>query len=185
VRVTGGALGGRRLRVPRGGARPTSDRVREALFARLELLGTAVLDLYAGSGSLAIEAVSRGAESAVCIERAAGSLAALRENLQRLELRDRIRVVAGDAVASVRRLGRAGERFDLVLLDPPYASGQGGRALEALVASGVLAPGAVVVYERGRGSEAPAVAGLALLDERRYGDTVLTRFAAAAGNDRE
>ncbi len=167
--------------MPRGGVRPSSDRVREALFGRLsDLDGLSVLDLYAGSGALGIEAISRGAAAAVFVERAPKVVKALRENLSALEL-DRItRVVAGDVVRAVDRLGRARERFDLVLLDPPYASGEPAGALEALVKAGVLGPDAMVVLERARRHPSPAVPGLSMLDERRYGDTVVVRYVAGA-----
>lgn len=179
LRVTGGTLGGRRLRAPRGGVRPSADRVREATFARLgDLAGAAVLDLYAGSGVLGVEAISRGAASVVFVERAPGSLSVLRANVELLGLGPVARIERGDAPRTVRRLGRSGQRFDLVLLDPPYAGDELGRALEALVASGVLARGAMVVVESGRRHPVPEVAGLAPLDERRYGDTVITRLSA-------
>jgi pantetheine-phosphate adenylyltransferase len=181
MRVTGGRLGGRRLRAAPPGTRPSSDRVRVALFARLgDLAGARVLDLYAGTGTLGIEALSRGAASAVFCERAPRSLAVLRENVQALGLEAQSRILAGDAVRSLVRLGREGARFELVLLDPPYAAGEAGRALAALVAAGVLAPGATVVVESGRRHPLPAVEGLAALDERRYGDSLITRLAAAA-----
>ena len=181
MRVTGGTLGGRRLRAAGTGTRPTSDRVRVALFARLgDLSGARVLDLYAGTGALGIEALSRGAHEAVFIERAAQSLEILRGNIASLELGAAARVVSGDAVRAIHRLGRASERFDLALLDPPYAAGEVGRALEALVAAQVLAPGALVVVESGRRHPVPGVEGLARIDERRYGDTVITRLAAEA-----
>jgi 16S rRNA (guanine966-N2)-methyltransferase len=180
LRVTGGRFAGRRLRAPRGGLRPTADRVRESLFARLgELEGAAVLDLFAGTGALGIEALSRGAASLMSVERARGAAAVLRANVAALSLESSTRVMVADVAVALRRLGRAGERFDLVLADPPYASGQAQRALEALVEAEVLAAGAVVVLERSRSHPSPSVAGLALLDERRYGDTVITRFTAA------
>jgi 16S rRNA (guanine966-N2)-methyltransferase len=180
LRVTGGRLGGRRLRSPSGGLRPTSDRVREALFARLgELSGMAVLDLYAGTGALGAEAISRGADAVVYVERAPRCLAALRANLKALGIEAVSRVIVDDAPRAVRRLGRSGERFDLLLLDPPYASDEVRRALEAVSDSGVLAEGAMVVVEHGKRHALPAVAGLVVLDARRYGDTVITRFIAA------
>lgn len=180
LRVTGGRLAGRRLRAPRSGLRPTGDRVRESLFARLpDLEGAAVLDLFAGTGALGIEALSRGAASLVSVERARKAVAVLRANVAALRLDSSTRVMAVDVVEAVRRLGLDGVRFDLVLVDPPYASGEAKRALEALVEADVLAAGAVVVLERSRSHPSPFVAGLAVLDERRYGDTVITRFAAA------
>ncbi len=207
MRVIAGRLGGRRLLVPhpataqrgagraRGRAdrgsraaraatpvgdalRPTSDRVREALFGRLgDLDGARVLDLFAGIGALGIEALSRGAAEAVFVERAAPALAALRANLASLGLEAVARVVRGDAATVAARLGRAGERFDLVLLDPPYASRQAAPALQALVASGALAPHATVVVESGRRHPVPPVPGLRRVHERRYGDTVLLTLA--------
>jgi 16S rRNA (guanine966-N2)-methyltransferase len=153
--------------------------VREALFGRLtDLEGTSVLDLYAGSGALGIEAISRGAALVVFVESAAQTVAALRENLLDLEVEDVALVKSGDVAHVVSDLGRAKERFDLVLLDPPYASDEPTRALEALVGSRVLAPGSMVVLERARRHSSPQVPGLSMLDERRYGDTVVARYVA-------
>jgi 16S rRNA (guanine966-N2)-methyltransferase len=178
LRVTGGHLRSRRLRSPPGGTRPTSDRVREAIFARLgDLEGVYLLDLYAGSGALGIEALSRGAERAVFVERSRRSAAVLRENLESLELSVSARVVTSDASRAVRRLGELGERFDLVLADPPYAAaGELERVLAALTKSGVLAKGATLVVESGRCHAVPVPQGLRLADERRYGDTRITRW---------
>jgi 16S rRNA (guanine966-N2)-methyltransferase len=154
--------------------------VRESLFARIgDLDGAAVLDLYAGTGALGIEALSRGAASAAFVERAARSLSVLRANLKALGLVGRARVLPGDVCRVVRRLGKAGERFDLILMDPPYASAELPRALEALVGWQVLAPGATVVVESGWCHSLPAAEGLTRLDERRYGDTRVTRLVAA------
>ena len=177
LRVTGGRLSGRRLRAPAKGTRPTSDRVREALFARLEPLdGLDVLDLYAGSGALGIEALSRGAGSVVFVERAAHGAGVLRANLASLELEDRSRVVQSDAIRALRGLDGAGERFDLVFMDPPYESDALGGALSSLAAADLLRPEGMVVVERGRRHPLPEIAGLACVDERRYGDTVITRL---------
>ena len=184
LRITGGALRGRLLRAPAGGARPTAERVREALFARLgDLEGAAVIDLYAGSGALGIEALSRGAGSVLFVERAPASLRALRRNLADLELGLRTRVRAGDVPRVVRGLARERPLFDLALLDPPYASGDAARALEALAEAGILAPGATLVVERGWRHPVPRVAGFAVRDERRYGDTVIERLVCEAGGD--
>lgn len=179
LRVTGGYLSGRRFRVPPGDVRPTSDRVRESLFGRLgDLDGVRVLDLYAGSGALGIEAISRGAVEATFVEQNARTLGILRANLAELGIDSVTSVVAGDVPAAVRRLGRAQERFDLALIDPPYASEEPARAFEALVGSAILAPGAMVVLERDRRHPSPHAEGLSALDERRYGDTVVSRFIA-------
>lgn len=160
--------------------------MREALFARLGPLdGVRVLDLYAGSGALGVEALSRGAARAVFVERAPRSLAVLRENLAALELGGRARVEPGDAARVIRRLAARGERFDLVLLDPPYASAELARALVALRQAGLLAPRATLVIESGRRHPLPEVAGFAVRDQRRYGETLITRLAeeAAGGSD--
>lgn len=182
VRVTGGRLGGRRLRTPRHGVRPTADRVRESLFTRLgDVTGTSVLDLYAGTGVLGAEAASRGAARVVFVERATRCCEVLRANVEALGLGGVARVVRDDAARAVSRLGRGGERFDLVFVDPPYASRELSRVLEALSASGVLAAGALVVVEHGRRHSLPVVAGLAVLDQRIHGETALTWLAAEPG----
>jgi 16S rRNA (guanine966-N2)-methyltransferase len=182
--VIAGRFGGRRLVAPRAaGVRPTSDRVREAVFSALgDLRGVRVLDLYAGTGALGIEALSRGALRAVFVERSRAVSPVLMQNLHSLGLsRDEAQVVQADARAALRRLARGGERFELALLDPPYASGDAPAALAALVQSGVLAPGAWVVVEGARRHPVPDVGGLVRVDERRYGDTLVTRFRAAEG----
>ncbi len=177
MRVTGGELGGRRLASPPAGVRPTADRVREALFARLgDLEGRRVLDLYAGTGALGIESLSRGATRAVFVERSRASLAVLRRNLDALALGARARVVSGDVRGGLRRLARDGERFDLVLADPPYADRGLPGVLGQLVESPLLAPGATLVIERSRRHPVPAVPGLRPLGTRRYGDTEVEWF---------
>jgi pantetheine-phosphate adenylyltransferase len=156
--------------------------VREAIFNRIgDAEGLRVLDVYAGTGALGIEAASRGARAVVFVEKAPRCLGVLRRNLTDLGLGAISRVMAGDARSAIRALGRAGNRFDLVFLDPPYASGEAAGALSALVEASVLAPGALVVVESGRRHPVAAVEGLAPLDERRYGDTVITRFSVPAG----
>jgi pantetheine-phosphate adenylyltransferase len=179
MRVTGGELGGRRLRVPASGVRPSADRVRESLFGSLGALDdTRVLDLYAGSGALGIEALSRGAAFAVFVDQSSSSVEILRRNLDDLALRSRARVVRDAACRAVRRLARAGERFDLVLADPPYASGEAARAVEEVAASGILSPGGMLVVECRRRHSLPTPEGLVPVDERTYGDTAVVRFEA-------
>ncbi len=180
LRITGGVLAGRRLRAVGEGVRPTSERVREALFARLDPSDADVLDLYAGSGALGFEALSRGAASLVCVERSARVVAALRASARDLGLEQRVSVRAGEALRLLRRLSEEGRRFHLVFLDPPYASPQLEAALVALDEARVLAPEALVVIERSRRHPLPQVAGFELRDERRYGDTLITRLAPTA-----
>jgi len=175
MRVIAGTLGGRRLKAPPGrGTRPTSDRVREALFSMLaDVEGARVLDLFAGSGALGIEALSRGAASAVFVERDARAAAVLRENLAALELgSQRAELRRGEALAALRTARKRGEHYDLVLIDPPYADAAGlGEKLPALLAP-LLGPGARVVTESDR--RAPLGLGLPVATERRYGDTSIT-----------
>jgi 16S rRNA (guanine966-N2)-methyltransferase len=171
VRVTGGRFGGRRLVAPRGArTRPTADRVRESLFAVLGPLdGARVLDLFAGSGALGIEALSRGASEATFVDAAPAAVAAVRRNLDALDLRADVR--RADARAFLGNARTRARPYDLVLLDPPYrlAAGLGRELSEAVPA--VLNPGARVVAESDRRS--PLELDLELLDERRYGDTII------------
>jgi 16S rRNA (guanine966-N2)-methyltransferase len=171
MRVIAGAHGGRRLGAPRGRAtRPTSDRVREAVFSILgDISGAVVLDLYAGSGALAIEALSRGAASATLVDSAPAAIAAIGGNLAALGLEADVR--RADVRAFLRAASRTAPQYDLVFLDPPYRhTSELGVELSAAMAP-ILAPGARVVAESDR--RAPLRLDLPLLDERRYGDTLI------------
>jgi 16S rRNA (guanine966-N2)-methyltransferase len=179
MRVVAGRLGGRRLRAPRGrDTRPTSDRVREALFSMLGPLdGARVLDLYAGSGALAIEALSRGAATATLVERDARAVAVIRANLEALAIgSEEARLVHGPATVALGDASRRGDTYDLVLLDPPYrdATALGRELSQALPA--VLAPNARVVAESDR--RAPLHLDLPVIRERRYGDTLIRIHAS-------
>jgi 16S rRNA (guanine966-N2)-methyltransferase len=183
VRVIAGEAKGRRLTGIRSSAiRPTSDRVREALFSALAgaVPGARVLDLYAGSGALGIEALSRGAASAVFVDSDREAVEAIRANLALTRMDDRATVVRS-AAGSFLRAGRHGP-FDLVFLDPPYARGAPLGDLEALVAGGLLHGGATrasrasrawVVLETGGVEAPPPPEGLEVVSLRRYGDTTL------------
>jgi 16S rRNA (guanine966-N2)-methyltransferase len=174
MRVVAGRFGGRRLQAPRGRhTRPTSDRVREALFSMLGPLdGARVLDLYAGSGALAIEALSRGAAAATLVERDARAVAVIRANLDALELGpEEARVVHATAARAVQDASARGDAYDLVLLDPPYRESPGlGRELSQALPA-ILAPAARVVAESDR--REPLELALRLVSERRYGDTLI------------
>jgi 16S rRNA (guanine966-N2)-methyltransferase len=174
VRVIAGEHRGRRLVAPPGrDTRPTSDRVREALFSILGPLdGARVLDLYAGSGALAIEALSRGARSAVLVERDRRAVAALRANLDALGVAEpEAQVVAAPARAALKNARAAGDTYDLVFVDPPYRSAPelGQELSEAL--GPLLAAGGRVVSESDR--RAPLELSMPLTLERRYGDTLI------------
>lgn len=180
MRIVGGNLGGRVLRAPRGAAtRPTSEKVREAIFAIVgDLEGAHVLDLFAGSGALGIEALSRGAAHATFVDSGKPALAAIRGNLDALGLADRAAILAIDAVAAARRAPAAPWRA--VFIDPPYASDLAQRAALALPAAH-LAPGAVIVIEHDRrGTPPDALGSLLRTDQRRYGDTMVTFFEVPA-----
>ncbi|MCM6773808.1 16S rRNA (guanine(966)-N(2))-methyltransferase RsmD [Nocardia sp. CDC159] len=177
TRIVAGIAGGRRLRVPPAGTRPTSDRVREALFnlvaARLDLDGVRVLDLYAGSGALGLEALSRGASHALLVESDRKAAAVVRSNIADLglpgaELRQ-------TAVASVLA-GAPGDRYDLVFSDPPYAldTAEVAADLKALVGNGWLHEDALIVVERSaRSPETPWPPAFSPLKARVYGETRL------------
>jgi 16S rRNA (guanine966-N2)-methyltransferase len=173
----------RALRAVRGQAtRPTSDRVREALFGILAsaqaVEGARVLDLYAGTGALALEALSRGAESAILVESSREAIAVIRANIDALGVARQASLVPGDAHRALARLARAGP-FDLVLADPPWAlveSGEPTRALAELATAGALRASAWVVLEHAARTFPPDAAPLTPLETRRYGDTALTFY---------
>jgi 16S rRNA (guanine966-N2)-methyltransferase len=174
MRVIAGRFGGRRLSAPPGRlVRPTADRVREALFSILgDLGGLDVLDLFAGSGALGLEALSRGARRVVFVERAAAAQAVIEANITALGVpAEEVSLRRRDVFAALRAAKEAGETYDLVFIDPPYrrAAAWGSeltRGVEPL-----LAPGARVVTESDR--RAVLLLGLGAADERRYGDTVI------------
>jgi 16S rRNA (guanine966-N2)-methyltransferase len=177
TRIVSGLAGGRRLRVPPAGVRPTGDRAREGLFnslgTLLDLDGAAVLDLYAGSGALGLEALSRGAGEVVLVENGPRVLPVLRANVAAVGLPG-ARVVAASVPTVVA--GPPPRAFDLVLADPPYATAaeEVRRVLAALVAGGWLAPGAVLAVERSaREADWEWPTPLAALRERRYGEALL------------
>lgn len=187
LRIIAGFLKGRWLELDVGcSVRPTANRVREALFSRLgDLCGTRVLDLYAGSGALGIEALSRGAAHATFVDCAPKAVALLKKNLVTLGVVEHSEIFFGEALKILPRLGRDGMQFDLVFLDPPYASGELQRILPVLIEARVLVPGAQIVLESARQAIRKTAADTALpeapieflfLDSHAYGDTVLTRF---------
>lgn len=176
MRVIAGELGGRRLTAPRGRAtRPTADRVREALFSILgpSVEGARVLDLFAGSGAMAIEALSRGALEATLVDSSSAAIAAIRRNLDTLGLTAEVH--RGGATAFLERARSDAREYDLVFLDPPYRDASALRADLSSALRPVLASGARVVAEGDK--RAPLeLDGLTLLLERRYGDTTIRLY---------
>lgn len=181
MRIVGGTLRGLRLADLGAGdsgahLRPTTDRVREAIFNLLvngrhgnPLPGARVLDLFAGTGALGLEALSRGAAQASFVDDGATALGLTRANIDKARLRDATRIIRRDAT----RLGPCdGPGHDVLFLDPPYGQGKGEAALASALAGGWLAPGATIVWEEARPPILPAA--LMLLERRSYGDTVVT-----------
>lgn len=191
MRIVGGRLKGRALVAPDDGAiRPTSDRVREAVFNILAhtfqdvpLEGARVLDLFAGTGALGLEALSRGAAWCLFVESDAEARGLIRRNVEALAATGISKIFRRDATD----LGPAGgmAAFDLVFLDPPYGKGLAGPALASAAAGGWLKPGAVAIVEERRGSDIAFPVEFELCDERAYGDTVVLflRHAPARAGD--
>ncbi|MCW5695218.1 MAG: 16S rRNA (guanine(966)-N(2))-methyltransferase RsmD [Bauldia sp.] len=185
MRIVGGEFRGRPLVAPSGDAtRPTSDRLRETVFDilihrfSLPTEATRVLDLFAGTGALGLEALSRGASYALFIDEGAAARGAIRRNVETLGQTGRTKIFRRDAT----RLGEAGPiaPFHLVFADPPYGRGLGVAALASAVRGGWLAPGALAVLEEAAGADVEAPAGLAVLDERRVGDSRILFLGGAA-----
>jgi 16S rRNA (guanine(966)-N(2))-methyltransferase RsmD len=182
-RIIAGRFRGRRLRTPTGSAtRPTGDRMKESLYNVLgdRVAGTRVLDLYAGSGALGLEALSRGAARVVFVETAPAALVALDANATTLGVGAEVEVVRDDALRYLARVRAAA--FDLVLADPPYALGVESALLER--SGDVLVPGGMLVLQHHRRWQAPdGLAGWTRLRARRFGDTVIDFFAREESGD--
>lgn len=188
MRIVAGTLRGRRLHAPEGaGVRPTSDRAREALFnvlahrplrddGRPILAGARVIDVFAGTGAMGLEALSRGAAHATFIERDRAALAALEKNIGELNQGPHTTVLRGDALSLPPAKGAAG----LAFLDPPYGQGLAEPALSELAEKGWLERGAIVIVELGKRDALTPPSLFSLLDERRYGAArfVLLRYTA-------
>ncbi|HUY40252.1 MAG TPA: 16S rRNA (guanine(966)-N(2))-methyltransferase RsmD [Candidatus Dormibacteraeota bacterium] len=179
-KITGGQLGSRKLRSPKGGTvRPTPGRVKEALFSILmqRVEGANVLDLFAGTGAIGIEAVSRGAARVVCVEGDRAIAHAIEEAVEELDIDKTLSVVAAPAE---RALYRIEGPFDIVYLDPPYASDVPLHLLGLLRDRRLLAPDAVVIYEHAARRILPDIPGYRSTREEVYGDVALAFLAAEA-----
>jgi 16S rRNA (guanine966-N2)-methyltransferase len=189
MRIVAGTLRGRTLIAPSGApTRPTADRTRQALFNVLEharwsrgLKDTRVLDLFAGSGALGLEALSRGAGFCLFVDKDAGARAAIEANLQRLDLIGRARVERWDAGRPPARSAAGGGGFDLVFLDPPYGADLAAPALAALAMGDWLTAGAIAVVEIGARDPPPAAPGFDLLADRTWG-SARVRFLKLTGS---
>jgi 16S rRNA (guanine966-N2)-methyltransferase len=177
LRIVSGRYRGKAIVTPPGATtRPTSDRARQAVFNILEHAAWApdlhearVIDLFAGSGALGLEAMSRGAGFCLFVETDDAARGAIRENLEAFGLFGQARVHRRDATDLGPRPGSVGAPFDIAFLDPPYAKGLGEKALDQLLAGDWLVPGAIVMFERGRDEPDPSPPGFERLDARDYG----------------
>jgi 16S rRNA (guanine966-N2)-methyltransferase len=180
MRVISGTARGRRLKVPKGQTvRPTAARVKESLFNILprDFSGFLVLDLYAGSGNVSIEALSRGAARALLIDESPRSTAVIRDNLNRLGLSERAQVWTAPVLRSLRKLAQSAQAFDLIFLDPPYERELVSTALETVGRCHLLrGAGTVVAEHSARELVRSSYQDLVLHDQRRYGDTLLSFY---------
>lgn len=181
MRIVAGVHKGRAISAPKGLAtRPTTDRVRESVFNKLahaawarKLEGARVIDLFAGSGALGLEAISRGAEFCLFVETEANARGAIRTNIEALQLYGCTKLHRRDATDLGRKPEKVGPPFDLAFMDPPYGQGLGERALEALTRGDWLCDDALVVLEESSRSEVTAPDGWTVIDELAAGDTVV------------
>jgi len=177
IRITGGTLRGRRVRSPKGATvRPTAARVREAVFSVLggRVAGARVLDLYAGAGTLGLEALSRGAAFAAFVDRSRENAALVRANVAALGVEDRAWVCSGDALRFLARNAPPGAPYDVVFVDPPYRAGALSAVLPALFGADIIAPAGLAVLEHPRELAVPAGPGWAAGRTYTYGTTAIT-----------
>ncbi len=178
MRVIGGTSKGKKLATPKGrGLRPTSDRVKESLFNILgeTVKGKRVLDLYAGTGNLGIEALSRGAQKVFFVERGREGTRLIRNNLAQCGLSIYSELISKDVLRAIGILHQRGERFDLILMDPPYERGLIEQTLRKLLSHRIYHEGSLLVIEHDRREPLPSnLSGWSVLRQRRIGDTILS-----------
>jgi 16S rRNA (guanine(966)-N(2))-methyltransferase RsmD len=180
MRIIAGAFRGRRLHAPKSNRiRPTSDRVREAVFNMIarEVQGAKVLDLFAGTGAMGLEALSRGAHFCFFVDEGSEAVSLIRENVQLCSSQDRSRIIQGPVASAIRRLGSENELFDLIFMDPPYAKGYIEKTLE--IVGAVARNDALVIAEHHIKDKPPLVPVLLWQKdrERRYGDTLISVYS--------
>ncbi len=189
MRVISGKSRGTKLLTIEGLAtRPTTDRVKEALFNLIqhEVYDSKVLDLFAGSGSLAIESLSRGAETAVLVEKSRECIKVIEENLKKTHLASQAKVIQGEVKSVLTKLSGKGETFDLVFMDPPYSKALIEPVVESLILSGLLADGALIVIEHEKSEELPEAFGCIVREKlKHYGRTSVSVFRAPGNEEDE
>lgn len=180
MRVISGTCKGRRLKIRASDRlRPTADRVRAAIFdiLHLDLLGKKILDLYAGTGAMGIEALSRGGHFAVFVDSGRDSVKLIKQNLESLGLEHESLLMNKKTVPALKLLAAEGMRFDLVFMDPPYQSDDAERAMKTISELDILSPAATLVVEHETGREpADGYGRLTLYDRRRYGGTAVSFY---------
>ncbi len=178
MRIIAGKYRGRRLRAPRGRwMRPTSDRIRESIFNIIgeAICGQQVVDIFAGTGAMGIEALSRGARHAVFVDRHPLALECVRANLGPLENADQWHVIRQDAGISLQGLMKLDRRFGYAFIDPPYNQGLAAKALRSLMACDAMAPGGLIVLEHHRLEKLDTLdTRMTLRDQRQYGKTLVS-----------
>ena len=178
MRIIGGSMRSRTVIAPKGNdTRPTLDRTRESLFNIIagDCPQARVLDLYAGSGALALESISRGAQSAVVCDCSREAAKAIRQNIEALRVQEQVRFLYMQDKQAVAQLAREGERFDLVFLDPPYRLSTD-PACAQMAEGGILLPGALVIIEHdAHVTPAPGI-GYTMIDQRKYRDTMISFY---------
>ena len=179
MRIIAGAFRGRRLHAPKSNRiRPTIDRVREAVFNMIapEVPGAKVLDLFAGTGAMGLEALSRGAHFCFFVDKSSEAVSLIGENVQLCAAQDRSRIIRGSAASAIRRLGSENELFDLIFMDPPYGKGYIEKTLE--IVGAIARDDALVIAEQHIKDKPPLVPAIWRKDrERKYGDTLISVYS--------
>ncbi len=176
MRVIAGSARRLLLKAPDGmDTRPTADRVKESLFNMLnpDLYGCAFLDLFSGSGAVGIEALSRGAQRAVLVDASMECAGIIKQNLEVTKLGENAEIINEDVYAAIERLGRRGDKFDIIFMDPPYAAGYYVPVMEAIKKADILAAEGYIVAESAKGVDFTAAEGFKIFKERKCGPAVM------------
>ena len=176
MRVIAGSARRLLLKAPDGmDTRPTADRVKESLFNMLnpDLYGCAFLDLFSGSGAIGIEALSRGAQRAVLVDASMECAGIIKQNLEVTKLGENAEIINEDVYAAIERLGRRGDKFDIIFMDPPYSAGYYVPVMEAIKKADILAAEGYIVAESAKGVDFTAAEGFKIFKERKCGPAVM------------
>jgi len=179
IRVLGGVIRGRKLRGPKGlQFRPTTGRVKEFIFSFLgnEMEGVRILDLFAGSGALGIEALSRGAEEVVFVEKSLPNINLIQTNLTLCQFSDQARVVRGDVFREIKRFGQQGKKFDLILADPPFRENERDRIVSSVDANQILNADGFLIIEHISGDPDFEKHQLELMKQRQFGHCMISIY---------